>query len=757
MKRFFSSFKISIFNVFILILGVSFGFFISGYWLIDFFPVDSKRLIYSTVLLCLFGVIGYLLLFRWLKKCLADISRQQLVMLFGASIFIGSFLFFTTTANWQKSMRYVTLFLPEHTLQISVSSLQPDGKIFLLWVNTAFGDVSFNDFDYTGWKWEKDHFILTDFSNNQLRWTGKTGEDTQVVFRSTSSNGDVSISWDGNKETQLLLQREYNIQRSFHIPFYASKTWILLLGMLNFAILSFPLNLFIWERRSQILQSLDHAFSMHPGRLAVNDWAILLLVIILALLLRVPNLDNLFPVVDEYQQLNAAKQIVAGVPWHNLYQRGLLLVTFPASLALRLFGYKLWAARLVGVVFNALAMIPLYLISRKINRPVAILSILLYATSPLIVVLSRVVREYAYYPFYFYWIVYGMIVILERIRERFRDHSDWKFLFGPPQIALGFSLLIFPVYALYVDTFSTFKVILIAYVVLCIATPFMMSLTNWKNTFGIFIILGVILGGGYYWLGRYAWAPGLNLSPINYFFPNPPQQWYFDRLVFIPASVLLGGIAGSILIWRKNFVPMFLTALYVCFVIFFTFFSVDHTEPRHLSVAHLWYIILIALGIHVCWNFLRTFRFFDKGLNKYLMALVLGAFSINGQQIVLPITAHGPYMPITGQYHSELGQLHQYLLVNSQKEDVLISTDIYSWYVDWVGEPRFSEKYIVGVDTKIEDVFSLVTQHASGWIVLDKVWINQFAFLPLENFPKNNAIKYIGLFGDEYLWHWKNK
>ena len=61
---------------------------------------------------------------------------------------------------------------------------------------------------------------------------------------------------------------------------------------------------------------------------------------------------------------------------------------------------------------NALAVLPLYLLTRKMNRPVATLSVLLYATSPWIITFARIVREYAIYPFIYYWVTYGMIVFL---------------------------------------------------------------------------------------------------------------------------------------------------------------------------------------------------------------------------------------------------------------------------------------------------------------------------------------------------------
>ncbi len=76
--------------------------------------------------------------------------------------------------------------------------------------------------------------------------------------------------------------------------------------------------------------------------------SLLLSAIILALLLRVFNLANLFPAVDEYYHLIAAKQIVEGAALSSVYQRSLWVVTLPVSFAMRIFGNQLWAARMVG-------------------------------------------------------------------------------------------------------------------------------------------------------------------------------------------------------------------------------------------------------------------------------------------------------------------------------------------------------------------------------------------------------------------------
>ncbi|NOZ72767.1 MAG: hypothetical protein GXP38_12795, partial [Chloroflexi bacterium] len=402
--------------LFALGLGISTGLFVSGYWLVDFFPIDSRRLLLSTILTGLLGAAGYFALLLWINTRLQNVPVRQQWGLLGASLAVGSFLLFAGTAQWQSPARYLTFFLPSHTLEISTIDGQP-AQISMAWFTTSLGDVSFRTLRGHGWERKGDQMALVDSANNQLTWTGKTGENVQIVFH-TSSPVKVVVSWDGKEEILEIPPEGRTYHRTLEIPFYASRALIVSLGMLLFAVLSFAMLLVAWGQKEEWLDKMRRSVTT-PGKLRRSDFIFLLGVMLLALLLRVPNLGNLYPIEDEYFHLIAARQIVEGVPLQDVYQRSLWLVTFPVSLMFRLFGYQLWAARLVGVVVNVLGLLPLYLLAKKINRPVGILAALLYATSPWIVLYARLVREYAYHPFFFYWIVYGMVIFLEKLPPHF--------------------------------------------------------------------------------------------------------------------------------------------------------------------------------------------------------------------------------------------------------------------------------------------------------------------------------------------------
>jgi len=52
-------------------------------------------------------------------------------------------------------------------------------------------------------------------------------------------------------------------------------------------------------------------------------------------------------------------------------------------------------------------------------------------------------------------------------------------------------------------------------------------------------------------------------------------------------------------------------------------------------------------------------------------------------------------------------------------------------------------------------VFALVDQNPSGWIVIDQIRLDQ-ADMTVKDYSGKDQIEYMGLFGDEYVWHWQH-
>jgi Dolichyl-phosphate-mannose-protein mannosyltransferase len=741
-----------------ILLGTSLGFFVHGCKLIDIFPSGSNWLLLSTILISMFGIVGYFFLFRWMRNNLSKLSDHQATVIAGISFFIAVFLLLEVIDCWQKPSRYIDFFLPVHTLQVSVSPSQASA-FAIMQFNTSLGNIPLDTLDHKGWKLVDDQLVLTDISNNNLHWAGKTGGEVQITFESSSPEGEVVLSWDKEEKVFPLFLKKYVYTRSFNIPFFASPVWIVILGVVNILAISLPFYFLIRKKQTELVQYFTSLMPGSKPKVEAHEWIFIAGVMALALLLRIPNINMWSLVgVDEYSHLNAAKWIVENSSLAVEYERSLWLVTLPISLGFKFLGVKIWVARLTGVLFNVISIIPLYLIARKINREVAILSVLLFATSPWVIVFSRIVREYAYYPFYYYLIIYWMILFLEKIPDHFCVYKDWKILFTPSMMWLEAGLVLPPIYALYIDPRSTFKLILLAYLVFVLCIFIKMNFRDRKNAF-ILLGAGILISAvGFLWIrnnGFFDLVPGFNPAPLEYFFPHPPQQWYFNRLAVVPVAALLSAILLAFLTRKKNPIPFIVFCLFVCFLGFFVFSSNSYFAPRHLTTTLLWYVVLLAVGIYIVWVFLQGFLNIRSRTARIVTILVLCLITINPNQILLPVTSRNSVELISGDHYYDMTDIQAYMVANFHAGDILISSTPYLRHGIWAGKPKFSETHFFPVYVKEEDILSLTYQNNSGWIVIDTMRAEMLPFSPFETFSRDERIEYIGLFGDEYLWYWK--
>jgi hypothetical protein len=194
--------------------------------------------------------------------------------------------------------------------------------------------------------------------------------------------------------------------------------------------------------------------------------------------------------------------------------------------------------------------------------------------------------------------------------------------------------------------------------------------------------------------------------------------------------------------------------LYASFLGFFIFFSKNFFHTRHLSTTELWYILLIAIGMYVAWSLLMAIPGLKGRAAQTLLILFLGISAVNPQEILLPVTSNNPDMPISEDYYHDMALVQGFMINHSQGNEVLIST-IYGLYATWEGEPSFRTIYRVTSQTLNQEVFALVDQNPSGWIVIDKIRLDQ-ASMTVKDLSGKDQIEYMGLFGDEYVWHWQH-
>ena len=483
-----------------VLLGATAGLFISGYWLIDLFPVDSRLLMGLSALAGVAAGTAYYASIPRISSVWRRLSMPTALVGVLVGVLLACFLFFAGTSQWQEPARYVGFFLPYQRFNLTSAGAQPGTSI--VWINTSFGDVSYDTLRYWGWVRRGDQMVLQDPLHNSMEWSGRAGERIEIVFANGSTGGDFQIQWADLVETIHLGSDKASYQRMFPVPFVASRVFVLALGFLHFWLLSVIALWAAGAARRRANQPAAEADST-PG-LRQTLWRELPLlgaIMGLALLLRAFNLGGVFPAVDEYYHLIAADQLLSGASLGSVYPRGLWIVTIPVAAALKVLGHEISAARSMGVVFNIIAVIPLYALVRRVGKPAAIAAGLLYATSPWIIAFARVAREYAYYPLYFYGISLAMVGFVEAIPSGFVAPRQWRQLLRPGVVLLALGLIVPPVFALKIDWLSTFRTILIAYLV-----------------FGAFIL------GRFDWRSRANW-PILGAVAITL----AASGWYFYR------------------------------------------------------------------------------------------------------------------------------------------------------------------------------------------------------------------------------------
>ena len=738
-----------------VLLGAAAGLFISGYWLVDFFPADSRQLVALTMSCAAGAAVAYYAGGAALSGRLGALRGRQRVAVILSATGLGCFLFFAGTSQWQLSGRYLAFLLPKHTFRL-VASEAPAGTA-LAWISSSLGDISYGSLRAQGWVRRGDRMVLQNPQHNSIEWSARTGDSLTLVFESSPALGQLQISWDRQQDAILLDRRRTVYEIAFSVPFVASPTLVQLLGLLNFACLS--VGLILAGRRLRTAWQGAWPAADVRGK-AGHTFAVEILVLLptmgLAALLRAFNLGGVFPAVDEYFHLIAANQLLMGAPLESVYPRGLWIVTLPVALALRLFGHEVWAARAVGAVFNVLAIVPLYLLGRKISKPVAFVACALYATSPWIITFARMAREYAYYPFYFYWIVYGMVSLVQAIPRGFVAREQWREL-TQPRFLLPATLLVFPpIFALWIDWLSTFRTILIAYLVL---GAFVVARFDWKQraNWPYLAVVSSVLGlGAWYFRAEQVTklfpTPRINPVPLEYFFPNPQQQWYFDQIGLLAALAVVLAVAASLALRRRNSIPLFFVALWVSYAAVFALISRSFYHTRHLLSTQLWFVVVLAVGIYWLWQALRLVAPWRGRAVGVATGLGLAFAFVNVNQILLPSLSSNPDMPISEDYLHDFSAVQAYMLNHVEQGDALIAT-VYGLYATWEDQPMFGQQYRITSATTREEIGSMMAQHASGWIVIDSIRldISPLSVRELANTPQ---MEYIGIFGDEHVWRW---
>ncbi len=748
------------------VLGIGWGIFAHSYWLLS-----NPRLTGRFLAIAIAGIVFAASIFHFLafSRLLLPFWRtygnRQRFWLILVSAGIGAWMFFVGTGAWDRPLGYLVPFLPRYRLELVVNADQQgeqDASLLLTYFSTSIGEVPFSKIHYRGWQ-RKDKYtlILTSWNNSYLSWEGRIGEKIflDFVVNNFSRPAELILKWsDGKEESIKIAKGKIHYSRRFNVPWFASRSALFGLGIFLFGFLAATGYVVVVKNYSAWYQWVEGQLTK-KDMVSRKEVALLLGVWVLSLVLRGFYLDSLPPYIDEYAHLLAAKKLLSGVPLNEVYQRSLWITTLPVFLAFRLLGPVIWSARLPGVIVNSLAIFPLYWLMRRIHSWIAVASILLYATSPWIIATSRHVREYAYYPFYFYTIAVVMAVLLEQFySKRWKINRVWFFL-G----IMFLSLFLF--YAILVDKQSTFKAVIIAYGLLAIFTLWkileFLPHPFWR--FLCFFLVLIVIASIMFWKFGHFFTL---LSPeylyrLKMFLAPSMQQWYFKCTLLLISLLWIASVGFAFFFWKQALRLLFVSALFILYFMSFVFFFARYSRPRYLTFVQIWYIPFLAIGMYALWSYMRVSL---RRVQTLFLAALMFIVSVNPIHILRPgfwrplglqmyLEANISY--ITEEYLYELAPAHHFLVEHVLPADALVAT-MYASYVEFLGEPNFGAVLKYQPGTPMDDIIRFAKQYPSGWIVLDAS--RKPKELPFDNVIWDNiSVQYLGKFGDVFIWRWQKR
>jgi len=201
------------------IIGLSFSLLIYLRFLQRHF--FSRRYLFFAVCLFIFSAV----VFGWintnfLAEKISHLTKKKKPLLILLLFLITILLLFIT------SVQPVYYLVPDSELEISFSipdSSEENGGVRLLWIHTGQGYVHRSAMTIDG-EYEVKNSALN-FSPGQqvnIRWVGKAGPESEIVFRSTPFNQEITLIWNGDTETINLMREsggEIIYRASTAIPF----------------------------------------------------------------------------------------------------------------------------------------------------------------------------------------------------------------------------------------------------------------------------------------------------------------------------------------------------------------------------------------------------------------------------------------------------------------------------------------------------------------------------------------------------------
>jgi hypothetical protein len=500
-------------------------------------------------------------------------------------------------------------------------------------------------------------------------------------------------------------------------------------------------------------------------------YIILIIFLIAGFYLRVTNLTNLEPYTDEYIHLVNAKSILINyLPHyyidHNVSQIYLRFFPLTISLALvfKVFGYSLFAARILGVLASTVTGYLLYRLFNKFNRGIALLIAILWLVSPWAIMISRNVREYAYMPIIYlvgFYLIYISVKYL-------KDYLINKFNGVNDRIKIKYPILfLLPISYALLDIYSTYKLIIfyysfaILYLIIEILRSNQISRTIKQRliivtSFFVLAVITALIIVRPLFIGI---LPVYNDYWVNIFFNNSDTQWFYNsNLLGFYVLFAIGLLSLIILSIKSNF--KFINSIAISFVIYFYFFTFHfsrYDRPRYGYIMLILILPIIAVGIQICYKIILHDTQHKKIHSVLYVFAILTVFNLYNAVLPLSVSDYG-YVPITNEYHDSFLPVLEKYGKEINNSDPVICSLCFPLY--WYNIVDLKNNNIYTYNNKDSDRFNkdieIIKKYQHGWMILDERRNNGWS----EGYPESNlfignkSVKFVDRIGSFYVYKW---
>lgn len=558
--------------------------------------------------------------------------------------------------------------------------------------------------------------------------------------------------------------------RKFCVLSYSSLIFfvflLLIFGLVMAIVISFILIVFLYGLQA-LCPNLVHnqRIERYTSIIVGNQYYytfFVVLTIFLALILRLYNLAGYPPSYDEYLHLFAAKEL--SELGSTQYTRAFFL-TNCVFLLFKEFGYSLFIARIPGVIFGAITIIPLFILSRKISPTVGMITILAWALDPFSIQISRTIREYAIYPFIFLILLLAVLYLITRLvilcnKQGFISSLD-----------ISCILLIFLsfMFAIYFDGASTFKSILLfippvlVYFVYCIRDISNKKLRNRIYFFTLFSIAA-------FFLFISVWKPFLLGIPSyhdywgTFFLGGNYNQ--FLVIVFILLGVIYYGFH------KKSKIYLLVLLIFMFCLYGYSFYWNNYFIPRYGYYIYHFFFIILCSGIGAIFETVLKMKTPDRVRCIYLILLICILFVFfNPLNTIMVINwKEGGYSPNMIEYQEQMNLIQKKYGANINDDSIIISSIIkgliWTFNID-VKNSEFSKiqststhffNYDWNLESRFNKMANIIDSHNQGWIFIDSRRNLFSRGLPLNDFRLNESqITYLGVTEGWQVYTWDKK